>query len=238
MSFARKRAFTLVEMVIIVFLLSVGLAGVISALQKWLSFIQQTREQVLAINLAREGIEQLFVVRDSNRRSWAGKKEACWLKIDPLSLQEGNPVICDDDAWMQSGNYILLTWVIGGQQYFVLSGGNLPILDPMDGLDSLEFVYALCIVDGYWTACPGFTGTTTQGRYFRQIQGKWLFRKDVAVLGWEQIFCDNGADIDDGFGDECADDRAKEFRFCSRVAYVGQTRGVVELCSVVTNYAE
>ena len=47
-------------------------------------------------------------MRDTNRQRWAGKKEECWLKIDPLHSTQGDPNSCADDDWMQSGHYILL----------------------------------------------------------------------------------------------------------------------------------
>jgi hypothetical protein len=41
-----------------------------------------------------------------------------------------------------------------------------------------------------------------------------------------------GPDID------CADGKAKEFRFCSRVYYAGDGYGMIELCGVMTNFSE
>lgn len=108
MNFTRKRGFTLVEMLIIVFLLSVGLSGIILAMTHGMSFVQKTRQKVIAVNLAREGIEQVYNIRDTNRNLWAGQKEACWLKVNPFDTSPGDGDACQDDPWFGQGNYILV----------------------------------------------------------------------------------------------------------------------------------
>ncbi|MBU0625911.1 hypothetical protein KKG31_04400 [Patescibacteria group bacterium] len=52
----------------------------------------------------------MYQIRDSNRNRRAGKKEECWLKIDPLN-DEGDNGNCDNDTWMESGYYILTTTI-------------------------------------------------------------------------------------------------------------------------------
>ncbi|MBU1758670.1 hypothetical protein KKG31_06090 [Patescibacteria group bacterium] len=49
----------------------------------------------------------MYQIRDSNRNRRAGKKEECWLKIDPLNDEDTEG--CGDDPRMGSGYYILTT---------------------------------------------------------------------------------------------------------------------------------
>jgi hypothetical protein len=90
-----------------VIIISVGLVAIIVTLNNGMSFIQKTRERTIAINLAREGIEAMYQIRDTNWHRRAGKKEACRLKTNPL-VDELN-IGCADDNRMSTGNYILLT---------------------------------------------------------------------------------------------------------------------------------
>jgi len=54
MAFTRKRGFSLVELLVVVFLLSIGILGLLTALNRGMKFVQKTRERVIAVNLARE----------------------------------------------------------------------------------------------------------------------------------------------------------------------------------------
>ena len=102
-----------------IIIISIGILGILLALSNGFSFLQRSREKIIAINLAREGIEAVYQIRDSNRKRRGGKKETCRLKTDPLSSSSDT---CEDDPWITSGYYILMQTSTGGQQYFMLSG--------------------------------------------------------------------------------------------------------------------
>jgi hypothetical protein len=38
----------------------------------------------MALNLAKEGVEIVYNIRNTNRRRWYEQKDACWLNADPL----------------------------------------------------------------------------------------------------------------------------------------------------------
>lgn len=84
MRFSRKRGFTLWEILIIVIVISVGLLAIISLLTYGINYVQKSRQKIISINLAREGIEAMYQIRDTNRQRWAGMKESCRLKTNPL----------------------------------------------------------------------------------------------------------------------------------------------------------
>ncbi|MEI7477574.1 MAG: hypothetical protein WCJ81_03505 [bacterium] len=54
-----------------------------------------TKSQVVAINLAREGIESIIHMRDTNWKLFSSKKDACRL----ASLPETGSV-CEDIPWI------------------------------------------------------------------------------------------------------------------------------------------
>jgi len=231
---SNKKAFTLIEIVIIIFLISVGLTWILYSLNRGLWFVQQSRETVLAINMAREGMEQVFNIRDTNWRRWEWVKESCWLKVDPLDSSESNSDTCVDDEWMQSWSYVLLSKDVFGQKYFAMSGENTA-LDLWDGIDLSDLQYSLCEISGSWKSCPWQPPLSKEWKYFREVVWKWLYRKDVSESGGKYISCENWEDTDDDSND-CGDVRAKEFRFCVRVAYIWKRTSSVELCSMMTNF--
>jgi len=105
----KKKGFTLVEVVLVVVIVSVGIITIVTALSSGNKYLQRSREKIIAINLAREGIEQIINIRDSNWKKNAGRKEETRLRMNPM---------VDIDSWFSSGTYIIQTQITGGQQYF------------------------------------------------------------------------------------------------------------------------
>lgn len=223
----RRSGFTIREILVIVVVISVGLLSVLVVLTNGMTYVQKTRQKVLALNLAREWMEAIYQIRDTNRTRRAGVKDFCRLKTDPL-VDEGSPR-CLDDMRFTSGAYVLQRLVTSGQAYFALTG-PLIWLDLTDGIQSGDLQFSLCQQSGYRDSCRWISSLTSEGKYFRQIEWQWLYLKDVAVTWWSLLICTWW------MNPECGNARAKEFRFCSTVAYVGDSTGEVKLCWVITNF--
>ncbi len=234
MIIANKKAFTLLELVIALGILSVGILGVLTVLQEGFRFVDKTRQDVVAINLAREWVESVFTIRNTNRRKRSWKRDECWLLQDPFA-----PVpttACQTSPWLGSWTYLLQRAYYSGQYYPMLSGGWSELLDVSDGISANESQFALCETWTGRTSCPGGTWSASEWLFYRQIIGKWLYRKDVSVQGGEFIDCPNGSTpLSSGF---CGDERAKEFRFCVRVGSIKQWTNTIEQCAVMTNFLE
>jgi type II secretory pathway pseudopilin PulG len=50
----KKKGFTLVEVVLIIVIVSIGIVTVVTALNSGNKYLQRSREKIIAINLARE----------------------------------------------------------------------------------------------------------------------------------------------------------------------------------------
>jgi len=222
-----KQGFTIREVLVIIVIVSVGLLSVVVVLTNGMKYVQKTRQKVIALNLAREGMEAVYQIRDTNRTRWAWVKDTCRLKIDPL-MDEWNPR-CDDDTWFTSGSYALQRLTAWDQEYFALTSAWAP-LNFGDGIDTDDYLYALCQQSGYRNACPGVIPTTSEGMYFREIEWLWLYLKDSSVVWWTPIVCTGWLWLD------CGTSRAKEFRFCSTVSYIWDGTWEVRLCGVLTNF--
>lgn len=224
----KKSGFTIREILVVVVVISVGLLSVVVVLTNGMRYVQKIRQKVIALNIAREWMEAIYQIRDTNRTRRAGVKDMCWLKINPL-VDEWNKR-CIDDIRFSSGIYVLQRLTTGGQQYFALTGPILTWINLSDGLNNDDYNFSLCQQSGYWDSCMWIWPTTSEGKYFRRIEWLWLYLKDVAITWWTQIPCTWAA------GPDCWTSRAKEFRFCSKVAYIGDSTGEVKLCGVITNF--
>ncbi len=229
MRFSTRRWFTIREILVIIVVISVGLLSVVVVLTNGMSYVQRTREKVIALNLAREWMEAVYQIRDTNRTRRAWVKDWCRLKINPL-VDEWNPGCTVDDFRFTSGAYALQRLTALGQEYFALTGPWLTWINLGDGLDSGDYNFSLCQQSGIWYSCIWTPPTTSEGKYFREIDWLWLYLKDVPITWWTEIPCTWWIDP------QCGNSRAKEFRFCSRVVYIGESTGEVKLCGVITNF--
>lgn len=233
MTIANKKAFTLIELVIAIALIGLWIAAILTLLREGLRFVDRTRQDVVSINLARQWIEAMYSMRNTNRRKRSWKKDQCWLLLDTF---ENYPSIdCENMNWMWSGMYLLSWSTINGQNYFSLTAWQDVLLDLSDWLQAWEDQYSLCKRDTWWVPCPGTVETTSEWRFYRQVVWKWVFRKDSSAVWWEQVSCVNGQDIDQ-FWALCWDEWPKEYRFCVRVASLKQWTNLVEQCAVMTNF--
>ncbi len=147
--------------------------------------------------------------------------------MDPFDMSS-----CDD--WFASGQYIITEQLHAWQRYFVLSGGDLWPIDVSDGLNTGELVYSLCQSGQTRQACPWSQPMSVEGHYLRQIVGLWLYQKNTSTSGGIFLDCHGPDDL----SSTCSDGNAKEFRFCSRVYYIGDGYGMIELCGLITNFAQ
>lgn len=222
----------MIEIVFVVVIVAVWLMSIITAVNYGLKNVWIAKQRVISINLAREWIEAIYQIRDSNRLSWSSQKDECRLKLNPLRDSLGND--CSDDAWMQSWYYAIYTFVTGGQQIFYLSWWNRAPLDLTDWIQDSDMKYALCENNWIWNPCT-WTSYEWQTKYFREIHGLGLFLKDSDTVWWDYIDCENWKD---SFPSDCWLSNAKEFRFCSKVAYIWETQWDINICGLITNFKD
>ncbi len=225
-----KAGFTLREVIIVIVILSVGLLSTVVILNNGVHYVQKTRQRVIALNLAREGMEAVYQMRDTNWQRWAGKKDACRLKSNPLT--DENTVGCSNDTWMMTWHYALQYVSTAGQEYFILTWRYFTWLNLTNGIESWDLNFGLCLLTGRWMSCVWNVSTTSEGRYFREIEGVGLFTKDPVQTWWVLLSCNSWASV------PCGSSLAKEFRFCSIVAYVNEGTGEVKICGVITNFEQ
>ena len=78
----QKKGFTLIEILIVIFVISMGLILIIRGMSETHRYLSETAQKTIALNLAKEGIEAVYNLRNSNWRKWSDKKDECWLNVD------------------------------------------------------------------------------------------------------------------------------------------------------------
>lgn len=245
----RNKWFTLIEIVIGMLVIWVWLIAVITILQYATKLTNTTKSQVVAINLAREGIERVYNMRDTNWKMFASKKDQCRLASEPRAGVENCETIPritkegigfswsyistmdPNNTYFATGSYVL-SWVNTELRVRTENASS-----GIEGDDAAVFRMCLDTETNTWDNCSNFTtGTpifqTKYGRFWRGIQMKWLYNKDDSSVGWTELLC---ADWDTSW---CGTNDAKELRFCSRVDYIFDAVRTIELCTAMTNFLE
>ncbi len=224
-----KKAFTVVEMMIVVLILSVWLLWVISTLSDAYSFLYNMKNKITAINFARWWMEWVFNIRNTNWQRWAGKKDKCWLKINPLVDKDNDG--CENDEWFWSGSYIIdLTW--NNQKYFYLQKISWESLKMNWNLTWSDWKYLLCKnANGFVYSCQNNTKRPAKyfdsAVYFRQV--RWWY------LIWKKDNHDYTINCTK-WTDSCWNGMFLEKNFCVDVIWHDGAKRSVTFCSVLTNF--
>ena len=224
----KKNWFTLIELLLVCSAFAILVSGVIIAINRAYSFMNDTKIRVRATNFAREWVEMMFNIRDTNWRRHSWERDANWL---------------DTWTWHDSFRewlYALKEWVTGsGDKYFYVE----KITEPNENCYSDDgFRGCYKEVEEAW----GKLQFEWDYNYMEYIDDEWVpqrwsiqnllfneieFYRVVRVFG---IYC---KDVD---AETCGDSSApKEMRFCVKVFYTnGSARSSSELCSIMTNFME
>jgi prepilin-type N-terminal cleavage/methylation domain-containing protein len=229
-----RSGFTLVEIVLVIMIFSIGLISVFQVITQGTFFSNRTRYEVIAVNIAREWAEGMYTIRDTNRVRRAWKRDQCRLKSNPLSDTAGDG--CENDTWIQSWAYLIVFQKSGNQIAPLLSGTYASRLSLVDGIQTSDRNYALCIdAEGFRYQCPGVSSGWIVWGFFRTIEVNGLYDK-FSDTTWGTLLwsCLNGS------SPWCGSSSPKELIFCSRVEYLWGSvwRGQSQLCSSLTNFVE
>lgn len=102
------RAETLAETIIALTILSVGITFSGLLMSNSLGNIVSSKDRIVAVNIAREGLETARNIRDSNWLRFSGSRRECWNHF-PGRSSETSPDSCAEDGsdWILPGDYII-----------------------------------------------------------------------------------------------------------------------------------
>lgn len=113
-----KKGETILETIIAMGVLMIGITLASTIIGSSLRNINASKNRIIAINIAREGIEAVRNIRDTNWLKFSSKRRLCWNNNPPQ-----NPITgCDGSNPIQPGNYIIYKqegtyrWLLGPLQ--------------------------------------------------------------------------------------------------------------------------
>lgn len=104
----------MIEILLILVVISTALITIIASVSRTVRYVSEMRQRTIAMNLAKEGIESIYNIRNTNRRKRSANKDQCWLKNNPRT-DEGNPG-CENDKRIHQGSRTLNLHQEGGSK--------------------------------------------------------------------------------------------------------------------------
>lgn len=275
----KKKGFTLVEILIVIFVISTALILIIRGISESHRYISETAQKTIALNLAKEGIEAVYNLRNSNWRKRSDKKNYCWLSVGEecsehsqqltnkqiriLGLNNGDICTYHYDThkygpikvwtqWLIAEEWEISEWIWDNRdaRFKELSLNEHPKYN-----ENYKLIHyrgrriSLWSISAHergnyfrwnskqppnseWTNnCPFEYITqvnTTLWEYSRVITIHGLFDKTTG----QKLTCTDTA------SSPCKSSSPKELRFCSTVFYTKPYKGVVNICSIMTNFEQ
>lgn len=115
-----KKWVTIVELMVVLVILGLGITALLQTIGGGISYTRDTENKIKAINIAREGIEGMTNIRDTNWLRFSSDKINCWKVKDYSSSCIGNPLApYPANPWyISTGSYILYAengaWFLSG----------------------------------------------------------------------------------------------------------------------------
>lgn len=224
----KLKAFTMLEILMITVIIWIGLLTVVTSITKAKITVNSTKQEVIATQLAKEGIEMVYQIRNTNLLKHKNYKDYCRLDKDPAESCNNLTTPNRINTW----NYILIWSALKH------INNNLNISNWINTWD-LEF--SICLTWWQRISCQWQKNQSKFWKFFRTIESKWLYIKDVSHTWGLQIFCPNSSawwtvEDEDYTCWPWDDHHPMEFQFCSRVEYLWTKTDSVEICGILTNF--
>lgn len=256
----KKNWFTMVEIILILVIIATALITIIQGISKTTQYISEMRQRTIALNLAKEGIEAVYNIRDTNWRRRSANRDQCWLKINPMIDEGGDG--CENDTLFGGGSrYAIIS--TGEPNYYAIKRASREDDSSRAMNESKNLVkdhkklqqqikaitkrtqnnnsdphwnFRMHFVEGQRIDHDKFLELQKKGKTEALNQG--IYRRWIA--GWWIHSKETGTFIKciTEQHPECKDASAKEFRFCSTVIYSSPYQGIVNLCAIMTNFVE
>lgn len=238
----KKNWFTMLELIFVCTVFAMLVSWIILAINRTFIFMNNTRVQIRATNLAREWMEMMFNIRDTNRRKCSWKRDQFWLYLGSGSSREGS---CNTD-WklFQKWIYAIKEWTNGDDRFIYAEKLDVDNKDDLfydldwffsEDDEILNKARSWSIVTFTWT----YTYLSWNDTLIWEIGDllwNWVeFYRIARVYG----IYDKTATESETEAMNLEDPTPKEMRFCVKVFYkLWVWTHSSELCSIMTNFME
>ena len=226
-------AFTLAETVIVCTIFAIMIVWIILWINRAFLFMNNTRVLVRATNFAREGVEMVYNLRDTNRRKYSWKKDEHWMDAGTWNLTL-KPWIYVIKEWITWTNDIYiyaesLTWNFDdfySLEWF-FADGNQSYRDRSKIIFTWEYSYYSGDVSAIATWKLEDLLGWSNIEFYRILRVFGIYKKNTNSTS---DLCDNSC---------LTDWTPVELRFCVKVFYeFNGSHHASELCSIMTNFME
>ena len=244
-----KKWFTMIEVLVVIMLVSTTFMGIITWVISTTNYLTSIKQRVTALNLAKEWVEIMYNIRNTNWRRWWNQKDATRLKKNPLIEEhEGN---IREDEWIHEWRRIIKAATTWENKYFSLI--KIGSTWSMANENELQRNPLKLKNEIYWESLLNWeykmhflSGQRYNNQDLDNFDGEekvmWDYRRYIAIDGLyrksnnKKITCTKANDTNEWI--TCWDDSAKELRFCSVVIYSRPKFWTVAICSIMTNFEE
>lgn len=166
-----RRGETLVEVLIALTVLVVGVMGFLRLLGVASVNNQITKERVIATNLAREGLEAVRNIRDTNWLRFGGERRICWNNLNPSVCVDDNPKDGVADDVIEHNQYYLASFDSSNYRWELDSVSPTERLDIADDEIANDEPYRLKInaTNGLYNHTSGDDSV-----FFREVYAEYL----------------------------------------------------------------
>ena len=234
----QKKGFTLVEILIVIFVISMGLILIIRGMSETHRYISETAQKTIALNLAKEGIEAVYNLRNSNWRKRSDKKDECWLNVDEEK--------CEDMSQKLTNNQMRILGMNENSNHWDPPSNTSDITKwerddnearfkqtPIRNNSEFQLLYH------QWQRLPQWSIPKTKIQQAKNSSHQyWEYSRVITIHGLfdkttgEKLTCNTTVTS------PCKSSSPKELRFCSTVFYTKPYQWVVNICSIMTNFEQ
>lgn len=232
----KKNAFTLVETLIVASLFAVMVLWIIFWINRAFAFMNNTRVLVRATNFARQWVEMVYNIRDTNRRKNSWERDKYWIHTGTWDADNKlTSWIYTIEEWTEwEDTYIYakkLNWV--SEEFYEIDWFFNPENSAARENSRIKFPWTYEYYSGGTIATWNMEDLLWWSgiEFYRVLRVFWVYSKE-----------DNTDPNKTIGGPEQNTDKSwkpEELRFCVKVFYTyNGWRHASELCSIMTNFME
>ena len=243
----RKNWFTLAETLLVCSIFAIMVVWIILAVNRSYTFMSNTKLKIQATNLAREWVEMMFNIRDTNWRKCSWKKDQFWLYLGSWAginkEKECDTLGKDFAKWI----FTINEWINWSWDTYVYANGLMLQQANVHESDINNF-YS---IDWFWNGNYTWAKISFSWSYYYRSEGKqeWNIKDLLGGVDFYRIVRVYGIykkDEDNNAGFDISTDSSAltnwtpaEMRFCVKVFYRNHwDPHSSELCSIMTNFEE
>ena len=235
----KKNAFTLAETIIVCTIFAIMVVWIILWINRGFLFMNNTKVLVRATNFAREGVEMVYNIRDTNRRRCSGDRDKT--RLYTWGFKDCNEIGATDmfKEWI----YLIKEWKNNNDSYIYANylTWNSNFYEEMDVFfdNDNEFYRNNCKIEFSWEYSY-YSGGSIETWNLEDLLG-WTGIEFYRLLRVYGVYKKNTINPLDEVTNstEYIDPSPKELRFCVKVFYeFNGWHHSSELCSIMTNFME